>query len=224
MSPAASTTISAFRSMTRTRGGGFCYHAGRPQLYLGLVVHLDYATPRSRPFDEFQRFKQHPADRPAAGWGTPPVLRRPQPDLWRLAVDPRSRVSGRRADRLRRRLHERAGASRPSTTPSAPASAPPRQWRTRCVPTAPTTGCRSAAQASLATGIEAELLPRPQRQAAVVALWPAGDRARRSRPLVQPAAAVLALRHPQAPESRLRCAPPAAARCQPRLTGAPTAR
>jgi len=44
-----------------TGGGGFCYHAGNRRIYLGLVVHLDYKNPTLSPFDEFQRFKQHPS-------------------------------------------------------------------------------------------------------------------------------------------------------------------
>ncbi|MEO5807145.1 electron transfer flavoprotein-ubiquinone oxidoreductase [Devosia sp.] len=42
-----------------TSGGGFAYHAQDRKLYLGLVVHLDYANPTLSPFDEFQRFKTH---------------------------------------------------------------------------------------------------------------------------------------------------------------------
>ena len=44
-----------------TSGGGFCYHAGNRRIYLGLVTHLDYQNPTLSPFDEFQRFKQHPS-------------------------------------------------------------------------------------------------------------------------------------------------------------------
>jgi electron-transferring-flavoprotein dehydrogenase len=44
-----------------TGGGGFAYHAQDRKLYLGLVVHLDYADPTLSPFDEFQRFKTHPS-------------------------------------------------------------------------------------------------------------------------------------------------------------------
>jgi electron-transferring-flavoprotein dehydrogenase len=44
-----------------TQGGGFCYHADGRRIYLGLVVHLDYRNPTLSPFDEFQRFKQHPS-------------------------------------------------------------------------------------------------------------------------------------------------------------------
>jgi electron-transferring-flavoprotein dehydrogenase len=47
-----------------TSGGGFAYHAQDRKLYLGLVVHLDYADPTLSPFDEFQRFKTHPAIAP----------------------------------------------------------------------------------------------------------------------------------------------------------------
>ena len=44
-----------------TSGGGFCYHAADRKIYLGLVTHLDYRNPTLSPFDEFQRFKQHPS-------------------------------------------------------------------------------------------------------------------------------------------------------------------
>ena len=44
-----------------TGGGGFAYHAEAGKLYLGFVVHLDYADPTLGPFEEFQRFKAHPA-------------------------------------------------------------------------------------------------------------------------------------------------------------------
>jgi len=47
-----------------TSGGGFAYHAQDRKLYLGLVVHLDYADPTLSPFDEFQRFKTHPSIAP----------------------------------------------------------------------------------------------------------------------------------------------------------------
>jgi electron-transferring-flavoprotein dehydrogenase len=47
-----------------TSGGGFAYHAQDRKLYLGLVVHLDYRDPTLSPFDEFQRFKRHPAISP----------------------------------------------------------------------------------------------------------------------------------------------------------------
>ena len=47
----------------RTGGGSFLYHFGAGLVSVGFVVHLDYANPHLSPFDEFQRFKTHPAIR-----------------------------------------------------------------------------------------------------------------------------------------------------------------
>lgn len=44
-----------------TGGGSFSYHYGEQLVAVGFVVHLDYANPHLSPFDEFQRFKTHPA-------------------------------------------------------------------------------------------------------------------------------------------------------------------
>jgi len=44
----------------RTEGGGFLYHAANNQVYLGLIIALDYTNPHLSPFDEFQRWKLHP--------------------------------------------------------------------------------------------------------------------------------------------------------------------
>ena len=46
-----------------TEGGGFLYHAAGNQVYLGLIVALNYTNPHLNPFEEFQRWKQHPAIR-----------------------------------------------------------------------------------------------------------------------------------------------------------------
>ena len=43
-----------------TEGGGFLYHAENDQVYLGLIVALNYSNPHLSPFDEFQRWKHHP--------------------------------------------------------------------------------------------------------------------------------------------------------------------
>ncbi|MET0362528.1 MAG: NAD(P)/FAD-dependent oxidoreductase, partial [Sphingobium sp.] len=43
-----------------TWGGGFLYHQANNQVALGFVVALDYANPHLYPFEEFQRWKQHP--------------------------------------------------------------------------------------------------------------------------------------------------------------------
>jgi electron-transferring-flavoprotein dehydrogenase len=44
-------------------GGGFLYHQAENQVALGFVVALDYRNPYLSPFEEFQRWKQHPAIR-----------------------------------------------------------------------------------------------------------------------------------------------------------------
>jgi electron-transferring-flavoprotein dehydrogenase len=40
--------------------GGFLYHAEGNQVSLGLIVDLGYSNPHISPFDEFQKYKQHP--------------------------------------------------------------------------------------------------------------------------------------------------------------------
>jgi electron-transferring-flavoprotein dehydrogenase len=45
---------------SKTEGGGFLYHAGDNQVYLGLIVALNYSNPYLHPFKEFQCWKQHP--------------------------------------------------------------------------------------------------------------------------------------------------------------------
>ena len=46
-----------------TYGGSFLYHLSDNLVVVGLVVGLDYANPWLSPFEEFQRFKTHPAIR-----------------------------------------------------------------------------------------------------------------------------------------------------------------
>ena len=47
-----------------TYGGSFLYHLEDNQVAVGFVIGLDYKNPYLSPFDEFQRFKTHPAIRP----------------------------------------------------------------------------------------------------------------------------------------------------------------
>src|ERR1700722_13053851 len=59
-------------SVTHTQGwpmntagdGSFIYHLEDNQVAIGYVVNLNYSNPHISPFDEFQRFKQHPDIRP----------------------------------------------------------------------------------------------------------------------------------------------------------------
>jgi electron-transferring-flavoprotein dehydrogenase len=46
-----------------TYGGSFLYHLDNNLVAVGLVVGLDYANPWLSPFEEFQRYKTHPAIR-----------------------------------------------------------------------------------------------------------------------------------------------------------------
>jgi len=45
-------------------GGSFLYHLENNQVAVGFVVGLDYRNPHLSPYEEFQRFKQHPSIRP----------------------------------------------------------------------------------------------------------------------------------------------------------------
>ena len=47
-----------------TYGGSFLYHLSNNQVAVGFVIGLDYSNPHLNPFEEFQRFKTHPAIRP----------------------------------------------------------------------------------------------------------------------------------------------------------------
>ncbi|TAJ53654.1 MAG: electron transfer flavoprotein-ubiquinone oxidoreductase [Nevskiaceae bacterium] len=45
---------------TESLGGSFLYHLEDNQVVVGLIVDLSYSNPHLSPFDEFQRYKQHP--------------------------------------------------------------------------------------------------------------------------------------------------------------------
>ncbi|MGD8111604.1 4Fe-4S dicluster domain-containing protein [Vibrio sp. TRT 17S01] len=51
-------------SETNSTGGGFVYHSENNQIVVGLITDLNYQNPYLSPFDEFQRYKHHPAIRP----------------------------------------------------------------------------------------------------------------------------------------------------------------
>jgi electron-transferring-flavoprotein dehydrogenase len=48
---------------SKTGGGSFMYHFDENLVAVGFVIHLNYENPHLSPFDEFQRFKTHPAIR-----------------------------------------------------------------------------------------------------------------------------------------------------------------
>jgi electron-transferring-flavoprotein dehydrogenase len=47
-----------------TYGGSFLYHLENNQISIGFVVGLNYSNPYLDPYEEFQRYKTHPAIRP----------------------------------------------------------------------------------------------------------------------------------------------------------------
>ena len=52
-----------------TYGGSFLYHIADNQVAVGFVIGLDYKNPHLNPFEEFQRFKNHPGIRPVFAGG-----------------------------------------------------------------------------------------------------------------------------------------------------------
>lgn len=52
-----------------TYGGSFLYHIADNQVAVGFVIGLDYKNPHLNPFEEFQRFKNHPGIRPIFAGG-----------------------------------------------------------------------------------------------------------------------------------------------------------
>ena len=44
-----------------TPSGSYLYHGENNEVYLGYVIPLDYKNPHLSPFDEFQKWKTHPA-------------------------------------------------------------------------------------------------------------------------------------------------------------------
>lgn len=50
-------------------GGSFLYHYGENLVAVGFVVHLNYKNPYLSPFEEFQRYKTHPAIAPTLEGG-----------------------------------------------------------------------------------------------------------------------------------------------------------
>ena len=60
---------------------------------VGFVVHLNYENPHLSPYDEFQRFKTHPAIRDTFEGGKRIALRRARDQRRRPAVGAEARVS-----------------------------------------------------------------------------------------------------------------------------------
>ena len=91
-----------------TGGGSFLYHFDDNLVSVGFVVHLNYANPYLSPFEEFQRFKTHPLIRDTfeggkrLSYGARAITEGGYQSVPKLVVP------GRRADRLRGGLRQRA--------------------------------------------------------------------------------------------------------------------
>ena len=53
------TVMHSFGWPSKSNAGSYCYHGENNQVYLGIVVPLDYSNPHLSPFDEFQQWKHH---------------------------------------------------------------------------------------------------------------------------------------------------------------------
>ena len=53
------TVMHSFGWPSKSNAGSYCYHGENNQVYLGIVVPLDYSNPHISPFDEFQQWKHH---------------------------------------------------------------------------------------------------------------------------------------------------------------------
>ena len=53
------TVMHTFGWPSKSNAGSYCYHGENNQIYLGIVVPLDYKNPHVSPFDEFQQWKHH---------------------------------------------------------------------------------------------------------------------------------------------------------------------
>jgi electron-transferring-flavoprotein dehydrogenase len=94
--------------LTDAYGGGFLYHQANGQVALGFVVGLSYRNPHLFPFEEFQRWKQHPEIRKylEGGKRVSYGARAINEGGWQSM--PEARIPRRRADRLLGGLRQRA--------------------------------------------------------------------------------------------------------------------
>ena len=93
---------------TDTYGGSFLYHLENNLVAIGFVVGLDYKNPWLSPYEEFQRFKTHPAIRGFFEGGRRISYGARALSRGRLPVDAQADLPGRPADRRYRRLPQRA--------------------------------------------------------------------------------------------------------------------
>ena len=91
-----------------TYGGSFLYHLENNQVAVGFVIGLDYENPYLNPFEEFQRFKTHPAIRPIFEGGRRIAYGARAINEGGFQSIPKLDLPRRRADRRHRGLPQRA--------------------------------------------------------------------------------------------------------------------
>ena len=107
-SPAGSIIISASRSTTRPAAAASAITPTDRQAFISASSSISTtATRRCRPSTSSSASSSTPRSHACSRARRRSQLWRARADLGRLAVDPRAGLSRRRADRLRRRLHER---------------------------------------------------------------------------------------------------------------------
>ena len=97
-----------------TGGGSFMYHFDENLVAVGFVVHLNYHNPWLSPVRGVSTIQDPSAGARHVRRGQAARLRRARDHRRRMAIGAETGVSRRRADWLRRRLHERAAHQRQS--------------------------------------------------------------------------------------------------------------
>ena len=115
ISPASSSTRVGWPLDAQTYGGSFLYHLENNQVAVGFVVGLDYAEPASLPLRGVPALQDPSGDPPDSRGRPAHLLWRARAQRGRPPVDPEAGLPRRRADRLRRRLPQRAAGSRAAT-------------------------------------------------------------------------------------------------------------
>ena len=196
----------------KTGGGSFLYHYDDNLVAVGFVVHLNYDDPYLSPFEEFQRFKTHPAISGDIRGRQTARLWRPRHHRGRLSIGAAAVICRWRADRLRGRLCERAahqGRSQRDRQRHAGGRTCRRRARRRSFERRT---CRIRKCLALVGGGQGPV-PRSQHQAVMVEIrHHAGRCARRLRHVVQ-YAWLLAVRNPVARQARPQDAGPAKGAC-----------
>ena len=132
-----------------TGGGSFLYHFDDNLVSVGFVVHLNYKNPYLSPFEEFQRFKTHPLVRDTFEGGKRLAYGARAITEGGYQSVPKLTFPGRRADRLRRRLRQRAAHQGQPQRDAVRHAWRPKRSRRRSPPAARTTSSPTTTRLAL---------------------------------------------------------------------------